>query len=91
MVRNIFVEATKKCAKHEDLLVYWGGMNKISRWISTLTLTLGGLFVILVTLNEEPDTWSRLWGMSIIGVGVYIFFNKKEDDIEEIKSNDTEK
>ena len=62
----------------------------MSRKIIGIIIFSVGLFLIWGTLGETVDAWSALWGifwsLLISGVGVYIFFNKKEDAIEEIKS-----
>jgi uncharacterized membrane protein HdeD (DUF308 family) len=66
-------------------------MNTVSRTISGVIAFLVGLFVIIVTLSERLDPWSMVWGLgwgaTVAGVGIYLFFNKKEDEIEEIKNN----
>jgi hypothetical protein len=64
-------------------------MNTVSRVLSgTGALGLGAV-VIWATVSEGADFWSLvwgvLWGVLIGGVGVYIFFNKQEDEIEQIK------
>ena len=65
-------------------------MNIVSRTISGTVIFALGLFVVLATISDTPDFWSLVWGVAfgtfISGVGVYIFFNKKEDNIEEIKN-----
>ena len=67
-------------------------MNTISRTISGVVAFAIGLFVITAVVTDASEglgLWSIVWGMGsgvlFCGVGVYLFFNKKEDDIDEIK------
>lgn len=64
-------------------------MNTISRTISGIALVIFGAYIAGVSYSEQGEGWifGLVWGLFIIGVGVYIFFNKKEDDIEKIKDN----
>ena len=63
----------------------------MSRKIIGIIVFIIGLFIIWSTLDEAIDAWSALWGLFwsllISGAGIYIFFNKKEDTIEEIKNS----
>ena len=66
-------------------------MNTVSRITAgTIAIALG-LFIIYATIIEGSAGWSLLWGVLssgfIAGIGIYLFLNKKEDDIEEIKSD----
>lgn len=60
-----------------------------------IALSVIGLIVIFATLAERPDFWSGFWGVAWglvwLGFGVYIFSNKKEDEIERINNNQNEK
>ena len=64
-------------------------MNTISRTISGIAAFALGLFILYATIAEGSDIWSLIWGIAsgalICGIGVYLLFNKKEDDIDEIK------
>lgn len=62
-------------------------MNTVSRTITGVLLgLLGAAIAISSYLDRSEDwPWSIAMGVLFIGLGVYIFFNKKEDDIEEIK------
>lgn len=58
-------------------------MNKVSRTITgVLTIALG-LFLTAIALLR--DMWLLFYGIPIIIIGLFIFFNKKEDEIEKIK------
>jgi uncharacterized membrane protein HdeD (DUF308 family) len=67
-------------------------MNTISRIITGTALFILGVVIIVATLSESQDVLSGVWGvisgLCTGGVGVYVFFNKKEDDIEEIKNSE---
>ena len=69
-------------------------MNTLSRTISgVIAFVLGGV-VILDTLKSAYDMGSLVLGVTLgmfmSGVGIYLFLNKKEDAIEEIKKNKKE-
>ncbi|MEX0931332.1 MAG: hypothetical protein WDZ88_01135 [Candidatus Paceibacterota bacterium] len=58
-------------------------MNTVSRVITGTILTVGGIFLSLVAISN--GFWVFLvYGVPIIVVGVLIFFNTEEDDIEDI-------
>ena len=61
-------------------------MNTVSRTITGAVATLFGLFLTFIGFTKDP--WILLYGIPIIIIGVYIFFNTKEDDIEEINELD---
>ena len=67
-------------------------MNKISRILSGIGLLLLGLLTVSSLRSEAVDffsvVWIAGWGLLLIGLAVYLFMNKKEDEIEEIKSED---
>lgn len=67
-------------------------MNTISRTLSGIGAIAVGLFVLYAMIGEGVGGfeffWGSAWALVFIGVGVYLLFNKKEDDIEEIKGND---
>ena len=58
-------------------------MNTISRTITGILTILLGLFLIRLGILE--DFWILIYGIPIIIIGIFIFFNKKEDNIERIK------
>ncbi len=66
-------------------------MNTISRTISGLILVAIGLAVFIFIVPTAQDKFSLIfsagWSLLFIGIGIYIFFNNKEDDIEMIKDN----
>ena len=58
-------------------------MNTISRNITgTLTVILG-LYLIIISFSEP---WILIYGIPILIIGIFILFNKKEDDIEKIRT-----
>lgn len=61
-------------------------MNLISRTISGGVIFLFGAYLLYVSLFTEVESslWGAIWGLAVICLGGYIFFNKKEDDIEQI-------
>lgn len=59
-------------------------MNIVSRTITGTLAILLGLFLIILAFLDE--WWILLYGIPIFIVGFFIFFNKKEDEIEEIKN-----
>lgn len=58
-------------------------MNKVSRTITGTVMILLGIFLSLVAVFEE--IFLLIYGIPLIILGLFIFFNKKEDAIEEIK------
>lgn len=56
----------------------------MSRTVTGVMATLLGLFLIVLSILK--DLWILIYGIPILIIGVFIFFNKKEDEIEEIKS-----
>jgi membrane-bound ClpP family serine protease len=59
-------------------------MNTISRTITgTLAIILGLILIILSFLKE---IWVLIYGIPILIIGIFILFNKKEDNIEQIKN-----
>ncbi len=63
-------------------------MNTTSRTITGIVTTIFGLYVTYASFLDKTEGW--LWGIGsgifFIIIGIFIFFNKKEDDIEEIKN-----
>lgn len=59
-------------------------MNATSRTITGILAVLFGLFLTILGIFKDP--WVLIYGIPIIIIGIFIFLNKKEDNIEEIKS-----
>jgi hypothetical protein len=60
-------------------------MNIISRTITgTIAISLG-LFLIVLAISKELGI--LIYGIPILLIGIFIFFNRKEDDIEKIKNH----
>lgn len=59
-------------------------MNTISRVISGIIIMGLGVWLIV---SEYPDPWALLSGVIIVGIGIALFINKKEDEIEKIRSH----
>ena len=63
-------------------------MNTISRTTAGIITSILGLYIIYASTSDYTEGW--LWsvgtGIFFIITGIFIFFNKKEDDIEEIKN-----
>ena len=59
-------------------------MNTLSRTITgILTIILG---LILIGVSIFKTYWVLIYGIPILIIGIFILFNKKEDDIEKIKN-----
>ena len=62
-------------------------MNKTSRTITGVVAVALGLWLIYVAIFKEP--WVLVFhGVIVALIGIFIFFNKKEDDIEQIKGRE---
>lgn len=57
-------------------------MNTLSRNITGTLATILGVYLIIISFSEP---WILIYGIPTFIIGIFIFFNKKEDDIEEIK------
>ena len=64
-------------------------MNTLSRTIAGVVALIFGVYMIISMIIEKPEGWYWIvaYGVFFIVIGLFIFFNKKEDDIEEIKNN----
>lgn len=64
-------------------------MNTMSRTIAGIASIVLGLYIIITTILDKPEdwVWILVYGAFFVVIGFFIFFNKKEDDIEEIKNN----
>tara|TARA_B100000315_G_C14468203_1_gene537029 strand:- start:435 stop:791 length:357 start_codon:yes stop_codon:yes gene_type:complete len=60
-------------------------MNTKSRTITGIPAVLLGLSLVVLAIFK--DLWILIYGIPILIIGVFIFFNKKEDNIEEIKDH----
>ena len=60
--------------------------NKVSRTITGILATLFGIFLVILSILK--DFWILIYGIPILVLGIFIFFNKKEDDIEEINGRE---
>ena len=58
-------------------------MNTLSRIITGPLAIILGLYLIIISFSEP---WLLIYGIPIFIVGIFILFNKKEDDIEKIKT-----
>jgi len=59
---------------------------KISQIISSILLSVYGIWMIIVALiKKEAMIFLFVLGLGSIGLGVYILLNNKEDKIEQIK------
>jgi len=58
-------------------------MNTTSRTITGTLAIILGLFLIIFSIFKE--LWILIYGIPILIIGIFIFFNKKEDNIEKIK------
>ena len=67
-------------------------MNKVSRTLSGIGLLIFGFLMLIGARTAEEDwfsiVWIGGWGLLLIGLAVYLFMNKDEDKIEEIKNED---
>ncbi|MBU1255808.1 hypothetical protein KKH35_02975 [Patescibacteria group bacterium] len=58
---------------------------KKSRILYSILAIFLGLFLIGLAIFK--DLWVLIYGIPILIIGIFIFFNKKEDDIEKIKGH----
>jgi len=58
-------------------------MNTISRTITGIASIILGL--VLIYYSFQSTFWLLAYGIPIILIGIFILFNKKEDDIEKIR------
>lgn len=70
-------------------------MNLFSRTISGVAAFTLGVAVIGAAIFDRPGTltllWVLGWGGVVVGIGVYLLLNTKEDEIEEINDKDKDK
>jgi uncharacterized membrane protein HdeD (DUF308 family) len=58
-------------------------MNFLSRTITGILAIIGGL--ILIFFSFTSTYWLLIYGIPLLVVGIFILFNKKEDNIEKRK------
>ena len=58
-------------------------MNTLSRTITGTLAIILGLYLIIIGFSKPVIL---IYGILCFIIGIFIFFNKKEDDIEKIKS-----
>jgi uncharacterized membrane protein HdeD (DUF308 family) len=58
-------------------------MNTKTRTITGIAAIILGIVLIVLSISES--LWILIYGIPIFIIGFFIFFNKKEDDIEQIK------
>jgi uncharacterized membrane protein HdeD (DUF308 family) len=63
-------------------------MNSISRTLTGGILLLLGLVLGYNSFVAEEGFWTLfIYGIALIGFGIFILFNDKEDEIEQIKTD----
>ena len=63
-------------------------MNTLSRTITGIIAIALGLIILR---DGYPNYILSIYGLLFLMVGIFIFFNKKEDEIEKIKTDGDEK
>lgn len=63
-------------------------MNNLTRLITGVLCIAFGLFLAVMGVMEtSPEYFVVASGLFFVVVGVYIIFNKKEDEVEQIKES----
>jgi uncharacterized membrane protein YbhN (UPF0104 family) len=65
-------------------------MNIISRTLTGVITIILGVYITyesFLDLSSKDWLWGAGTGIFFIIIGIFIFFNKKEDEIEKIKNN----
>ncbi len=65
------------------ILYYRIVMNTLSRRITGSLAMLVGLVLVIFSIVKTVPVF-LVYGIPVLIIGIYIFFNKKEDEIEEI-------
>lgn len=65
------------------ILYYRTVMNTLSRRITGSLAMLVGLVLVIFSIVKTVPVF-LVYGIPVLIIGIYIFFNKKEDEIEEI-------
>jgi len=60
-------------------------MNTLSRNITGTLAIILGLCLIIISFSA---LWILMYGIPIFVIGIFILFNKKEDEIEKIKNKE---
>jgi membrane-bound ClpP family serine protease len=60
-------------------------MNTTSRTITGLAMIVFGAFLLVGSLFWEAWAVSVIYGVLLFFIGWFVLFNKKEDEIEQIK------
>jgi len=65
-------------------------MNIVSRMIAGTIMILAGAILIVLPffLSEKSVFFTWIYGIPLFVIGIFILFNKKEDEIEKIKSEE---
>ena len=58
-------------------------MNTLSRTITGIIMIFGG--IALIVFSFFKSIFILIYGIPVLIIGLFIFFNKKEDEIEKIK------
>lgn len=62
-------------------------MNTTSRIITGSIAIILGLFITIISLSGiDKEFWGSIYGIIILIIGIFIILNKKEDEIEKIRS-----
>jgi len=62
-------------------------MNTTSRIITGSIVILLGLYITIISLlGVDKELWGLIYGTIILITGIFLIFNKKEDEIEKIRS-----
>ena len=61
----------------------------ISRLLAGGFAVILGIYLLWIAFVEEPF-WIWIYGITILGIGIFILFNSKEDKIEKMKKNNEE-
>jgi len=62
-------------------------MNTTSRIITGSMIILLGLYITLISLlGLDKELWGLIYGIIILITGIFLILNKKEDEIEKIRS-----
>lgn len=60
-------------------------MNTTSRLVTGISMTVIGTFLFIATAFWDEWIVSLIYGLIFFGLGIAILFNRKEDQIEQIK------
>ncbi len=62
-------------------------MNNLIRLITGVGCIIFGLVFVFLGVVYAPDYITAGFGLFFVVVGIYIIFNKKEDEVEQIKES----